>query len=258
MTTTINDIADLVRILREQPEWADTVRGILLGREVIELPKLFAEFAELTRQNFQLLREQQKADIAEVKADISGVEAEVSGVKTEMDGLKTEVSGLKTEVSSLNVRVTRLEGKMDNALGTNYQNKVVRNLHSILGQHQNLTRVKVLRGYQNDPDADFMEQLYQAEEQGIITHQQSNDLLLVDIICIGRRRDNRDAEIPLAIETSITIGDNDVVRAARRAEILAAILNRPAQAAVIGDSVDQPRTALAADYQVSLILHPDE
>ena len=237
MTTAINDIADLVRILREQPEWADTVRGILLGREVIELPKLFAEFAELTRQNFQLLREEHKADIAEVKA---------------------EMDGLKTEVSSLNVRVTRLEGKMDNALGTNYQNKVVRNLHSILGQHQNLTRVKVLRGYQNDPDADFMEQLYQAEEQGIITHQQSNDLLLVDIICIGRRRDNREAEIPLAIETSITIGDNDVVRAARRAEILAAILNRPAQAAVIGDSVDQPRTALAADYQVSLILHPDE
>lgn len=237
MTTTINDIADLVRILREQPEWADTVRGILLGREVIELPKLFAEFAELTRQNFQLLREEHKADIAEVKAEISGV---------------------KTEVDSLNVRVTRLEGKMDNALGTNYQNKVVRNLHSILGQHQNLTRVKVLRGYQNDPDADFMEQLYQAEERGIITHQQSNDLLLVDIICIGRRRDNRDAEIPLAIETSITIGDSDVVRAARRAEILAAILNQPAQAAVIGDSVDQPPTALAADYQVSLILHPDE
>lgn len=230
MTTTINDIADLVRILREQPEWADTVRGILLGREVIELPKLFAEFAELTRQNFQLLRKEHKADIAEVKA----------------------------EMFSLNVRVTRLEGKMDNALGTNYQNKVVRNLHSILGQHQNLTRVKVLRGYQNDPDADFMEQLYQAEERGIITHQQSNDLLLVDIICTGRRRDNRDAEIPLAIETPITIGDNDVVRAARRAEILAAILNQPAQAAVIGDSVDQPRTALAADYQVSLILHPDE
>lgn len=244
MTTTINDISDFVRILREQPEWADTVRGILLGREVIELPKLFAEFAELTQQNFQLLRE-------EHKADISRVEAEVSGVKAEMDGLKTEVS-------SLNVRVTRLEGKMDNALGTNYQNKVVRNLHSILGQHQNLTRVKVLRGYQNDPDADFMEQLYQAEEQGIITHQQSNDLLLVDIICTGRRRDNRDVEIPLAIETSITIGDSDVVRAARRAEILAAILNQPAQAAVIGDSVDQPRTALAADYQVSLILHPDE
>ena len=251
MTTTINDIADLVRILREQPEWADTVRGILLGREVIELPKLFAEFAELTRQNFQLLREERKADIAELKTGMSGIESRVSVIET-------EVSGLKTEVSSLNVRVTRLEGKMDNALGTNYQNKVVRNLHSILGQHQNLTRVKVLRGYQNDPDADFMEQLYQAEERGIITHQQSNDLLLVDIICIGRRRDNRDAEIPLAIETSITIGDNDVVRAARRAEILAAILNQPAQAAVIGDSVDQPRTALAADYQVSLILHPDE
>ncbi len=243
-TTTINDIADLARILREQPEWADTIRGILLGQELIELPNRFAEFVELTQQNFQLLREHQKADMAEVKADIAE--------------LKTRVSGLETEVSGLNVRVTRLEGKMDNALGSNYQNKVARNMHSILGQHLDLTRVKVLRGYQNDPDADFMERLYQAEEQGIITHQQSNDLLLVDIICTGRRRANRDEEIALAIETSVTIGDNDVVRAARRAEILAAILNLPAQAAVVGDSVDPPRTALAADYQVSVILHPDE
>ena len=29
--TTINNIADLVRILKEQPEWADTIRGILLS-----------------------------------------------------------------------------------------------------------------------------------------------------------------------------------------------------------------------------------
>ncbi len=243
-TTTINDIADLARILREQPEWADTIRGILLGQELIELPNRFAEFVELTQQNFQLLREQQKADMAELK--------------TVVFGLENRVSGLETEVSGLNVRVTRLEGKMDNALGSNYQNKVARNMHSILGQHLDLTRVKVLRGYQNDPDADFMERLYQAEEQGIITHQQSNDLLLVDIICIGRRRANRDEEIALAIETSVTIGDNDVVRAARRSEILAAILKLPAQAAVVGDSVDPPRTALAADYQVSVILHPDE
>ena len=250
-TTTINDIADLARILREQPEWADTIRGILLGQELIELPNRFAEFVDLTQQNFQLLREQQKADMAEVKADIAEL-------KTVVFGLENRVSSLETEVSGLNVRVTRLEGKMDNALGSNYQNKVAWNMHSILGQHLDLTRVKVLRGYQNDPDADFMERLYQAEEQGIITHQQSNDLLLVDIICIGRRRANRDEELALAIETSVTIGDNDVVRAARRSEILAAILKLPAQAAVVGDSVDPPRTALAADYQVSVILHPDE
>ena len=230
MTTTINDIADLARILREQPEWADIIRGILLGQELIELPNRFAEFVELNQQNFQLLREQQKADKAEIKA----------------------------ELSSLNVRVTRLEGKMDNALGSNYQNKTAKNIHSILGQHLDLTRVKVLRGNQNDPDADFMERLYQAEESGSVTHEQTNDLLLVDIICTGRRRANRDEEIALAIETSITIGDNDVMRAARRAEILAAILNHSAQAAVIGTSVDQPRSDLAADYDVAVVLAPDE
>ena len=103
-----------------------------------------------------------------------------------------------------------------------------------------------------------MERLYQAEENGSVTHEQTNDLLLVDIICTGRRRANRDEEIALAIETSITIGDNDVMRAARWAEILAAILDQPAQAAVIGTSVDQPRIDLAADYAVAVVLAPDE
>ena len=29
--TTISDIGDLVRILKEQPEWAEVIRGILLN-----------------------------------------------------------------------------------------------------------------------------------------------------------------------------------------------------------------------------------
>ena len=37
--TTINDIHDLARILRENPDWAETMRGILLGKELLELPQ---------------------------------------------------------------------------------------------------------------------------------------------------------------------------------------------------------------------------
>ena len=44
--TTVNDISDIVRILREQPEWADTLRGILLSEEILKLPEMVAELAE--------------------------------------------------------------------------------------------------------------------------------------------------------------------------------------------------------------------
>ena len=47
---TVHDIADIVRIIREQPEWADTIRSILLSRELLELPQRFAEYTEATNQ----------------------------------------------------------------------------------------------------------------------------------------------------------------------------------------------------------------
>ena len=43
MTTTINDMNDLARILREQPEWVDILRSLLLSKEVLGLPALVAE-----------------------------------------------------------------------------------------------------------------------------------------------------------------------------------------------------------------------
>ena len=36
--TTINDIADLVRVLRENPEWLDTLRGVLISDELSSIP----------------------------------------------------------------------------------------------------------------------------------------------------------------------------------------------------------------------------
>ena len=55
--TTINNIADLVRILKEQPEWADTIRGILLSEELLELPARFAEFVQLTQESHRTINE---------------------------------------------------------------------------------------------------------------------------------------------------------------------------------------------------------
>ena len=44
--TTINTMDDFARILRENPDWADTIRSLLLSKELLELPQTFAKFAE--------------------------------------------------------------------------------------------------------------------------------------------------------------------------------------------------------------------
>ena len=269
--TTINDISDLARIIREQPEWADTLRTLLLGRELLELPSRFAEFVELTTRNFQLVNERLErleSDMAVVKEDVSGLKTDMAVVKEDVSGLKTDVSGLKTDVSGLKSdmvevksrlntiegRLNRIDGRVDNALGSNYELKVRDNTGAIIGQI--IRRIKVLKGRAAD-SSEFEELLDDAQEKGVITGEQSRQIQWVDLVLSGRRRAD-DAEVYLTAEISITIGDSDILRAAERAAILAACVDRPVISAVIGEHIDDARTNLAAANGVVVLLTPAE
>ncbi len=48
--TTINTIEDLIRILRDQPTWAEALRAILLTQELLDLPGRFDRFVEAQRE----------------------------------------------------------------------------------------------------------------------------------------------------------------------------------------------------------------
>ena len=82
--TTINDVNDLVRILREQPEWAETIRSILLSQELLTLPQRFAEFFEITGRNFQLVHDRLgrlENDVAVLKTDMAGIRGDLAPIK---------------------------------------------------------------------------------------------------------------------------------------------------------------------------------
>ena len=234
--TTINDISDLARIIREQPEWADTIRTLLLGRELLELPNRFAEFVELTTRNFQLVNER-----------LERLESDVSGLKADM----TEVKG---RLNTIEGRLNRIDGRVDNALGSNYELKVRDNTGAIIGHL--IRRIKVLKGRAAD-SSEFEELLDDAQGKGVITGEQSRQIQWVDLVLSGRRRAD-DAEVYLAAEVSITIGDSDILRAAERAAILSACVDRPVISAVIGEHIDDARIELAAANGVVVLLTPAE
>ena len=58
MPTKIGDIADLLRILEEQPEWVNALRPIILGQDLLELPREFRLHQEENRRQFAQLQEQ--------------------------------------------------------------------------------------------------------------------------------------------------------------------------------------------------------
>ena len=82
--TTINDIGDLIRILREQPEWAEALRGVLLSRELLELPEEFAQFVKLTNANFQTVN----ANFQTVNARLERLETDVVEIRRDLAPIK--------------------------------------------------------------------------------------------------------------------------------------------------------------------------
>ena len=98
----MTDIADFTRILNEQPQWRDTVRAVLLGQDLLDLPRLVADFVQATNDRFA----QQAAEIADLKAGQSGLQA---GQASLGDGQSRLETALAEFMASTNRRFEQLE-----------------------------------------------------------------------------------------------------------------------------------------------------
>ena len=250
--TSINDIGDLARILREQPEWADTVRGILLGKELLELPERFAEFVQLTEQNFELVNQ----NFQLVYERLDRLDSDVAELKTDVADLKTHVDSIDRNIDRIDGTLNRMDGRMDNGFGMNYELRIAKGIRGIAGQFLHVRRPRVLQGYATGPDPEFAELLDQAEENGTITEEQLDQLQWLDFVLTGQRKSDG-VTIYAVAEASITIGSEDVIRAVERARILAAVVGQPVLPAVIGSHIDDTRTELAGANGVTVMLAPD-
>ena len=92
--TAINDIRDLLQILREQPDWADQVRAVLLSQELLELPGKVAVLAA-TVETINRRLDRLEQDVAELKTDVAELKTDVAELKTDVAELKTDVKDLK-------------------------------------------------------------------------------------------------------------------------------------------------------------------
>jgi hypothetical protein len=91
---TINNIGDLIQILQDQPQWAAALRGVLLSRELLELPEEFAKFVQLTNSNFELVNtrlERLETGQARLETRMDGLEEGQARLETRMDGLEWTV-----------------------------------------------------------------------------------------------------------------------------------------------------------------------
>ncbi len=235
MTTSMNDIVDFVRILKEQPEWADTVRGILLGQELLDLPRQLAQFVQATNERLGRL----ETDVADLKAGQARLE--------------NRLGQLDTHVGQLDTRVGRLEGKVGRLEGSDLEREVHGNIVNIASRGLGLNRARILQSKIIPRGTELQDAIDDAEEQGIITEDQGSHLELTDVIIAARRKSDRQ-ECYVVAEVSAGVRNDDITRARDRAQTLATIKGTPVIPAVIGASIAPQQQALADREGVSVIL----
>ena len=195
-------------------------------------------------------------DVKQVQSDMAETKANVKQLQSDMTQVKTDVKQLQSDMAETRTDVRRINGRLNRGFGTNYEAKVAQNVRSILGQQAGVRSSRVLKGPSIRTDPDFDRQVESAKVNGAITDDESDELLLLDLIVSGTRTGTPE-RVYAGIEVSITANDDDVNRAAGRVEILRKVTGGPVVAAVIAARVEAPQRELAVRREVAVAVRPE-
>ena len=231
MTTPINSFQDILDAMERDPALRDALRRYILTDEVLALPaqvKALTEAVEALVNESRELRtgqEQLRADVGELRAD---------------------VADLRAGQEELRTNVGRMGGDVSRLLGTNYEGKATVAAPRLARRILGLANPTVVgRGWANNlvlplPEAD------QAAENGDITWEEADDLVLADVVVRATGEDG--SFVYVVAEISITVQERDRVRAHRRAALLEKATGVPTIPVVIGIEEDAPAEGTAVAF----------
>ena len=193
MAFTVKDFHDLVRLLREHPEWREELRGLLLTDELLTLPQVMRRLAAEVRA---LAEAQRKT------------EERVDALAEEQRRLEESLRALTMEVRELAASHRRLEAVVGAMRGDLLELTYKERAGAYFGTL--MRKVRVVK----------VNELEERIEPSL-TREEYRDLLYLDLLVRGRLRDvPGEPEVWLAVEVSATVDEHDVERAARRARLL--------------------------------------
>ena len=204
--TTINDIHDLVELLQNHPDWAETLRNLILTRELLDLPQTLARALQ---------------DWAETNQAIARLDA-------------SKAASLASQ--------RMLHGRMGQLAGQDHEQEVERLAPRLLARELDIQDAAILQRGWTTPPPEYAQDLSnicrQALERRDINQEEDDDRFRTDLVLQGRRRG---VLVYAVIEASVVAGDQDFQQAQRRANILHRALSSSnttaVEAIVIADSL---------------------
>jgi len=240
----VETFQDIVRILRERPEWLEEMRRLILTDELLALPKRFDTFV---REEFSPLKQDVatlkqdvdtlKRDVEVLKQDVAVLKQDVEILKQDVAVLKQDVEILKQDVAVLKQDVETLKRDVAELKGAEFERRVRERAPAYLGR-----LIKRCRTLSFEDLADLLED---AVEKGLISEEEKAEVLNLDAVAGGiSKADGR--RCFLTLEVSVRVDVEDVERAARRASILSRAAKVPAVGVVVGREIAE-RASLKAE-----------
>jgi hypothetical protein len=220
---------DLLDFIDSNPQYLHDMRVRLLSPELIALPEQFAQLVGLVAELSKKL-----------DAFAEATDRRLNALETDVGTIKTDVGTIKTQLAVLN--------------GDRAESRARRNILNIARDELNLTRGRILLARGRDTAPGLLESITSAEENGLITEQQADNVLVADIIIRARRTDDKQY-VHAVFEVSRTIRLSDIQRSHDRAATVAAATNEHTIAAVMGELI-QPQQRVQADEMGVQVLIP--
>lgn len=222
--TLVNSMEDIIRILEEQPVWADRMRSIILGKELLALPSQFLAFMKRTDQSIETLMQGQ-------------------------DELRQSHDELRQGQDELRREQAKLQADVANLKGTDYEARAATHLAALMPAAAGLTRIRVIKSIKTPESENLADTL----ESGAATREEISDIRLSDIIASARH--TAAAEWGYVIgEVSVTLDAHDIDRAARRAAAMQRATSALATPVVIGTAIPGELQAQAEAAGVTVII----
>ena len=252
--TTINDIADLVKILREDPNWAEAVRSVLLSQELLNLPKevaalanAFREYAEATNRRLDALEAgQQRLEAGQqrLEENVQRLEAGQQRLEGNVQRLEGNVQRLEAGQAYLFDTVNAMRGELGNLSGSFFQRCAANFAERIARRDFDLTQTAIIHQADTAQGSKLRTILNDAVDHsdGALTEDDAIAVEEADAVVEGTDSDGE--KTYLLAEASITVANEDVVSAKRKASLLERATGVTTTPVVIGETIT-PEAATA-------------
>ena len=247
MAYEIRTFEDLLQVLRSEPQWREELRRLILTDELLKLPEQFQAFQEKVEKRFDRLESdlaELKRDVAILKEDVENLKVDVANLKVDVENLKADVAQLKIDVEKLKVDVEKLKVDVADLKGDNFERKVRERAPAYLG--------RIIRKCRVIDISTLAEKLEEAQDSGIITEEEKNSALNLDLLAEGFLKDDRERKVLVAVEVSIKADKKDVERVKERSKTIEKVFGLAVIPIVIGKTFTKGAKNKAKELEVVL------